>query len=308
MKQISKKRLYTDFNLLNTPAASIELGEVFEIETELCSGAWLTSQDIKWNKELERDVEANLVNCVEIKGAKRGDVLAVNIIDIKPGSLGYTGLEGPSTYPFPKNIMGDKYTDTNVIISKIQDETASFKNGLSLKIKPMIGCIGCASDIPFSSQDKDDFGGNMDINEIRKGCTVYIPVRAPKALFHIGDVHALQGDGEINGWGIECAAKVILRVDIAEGNQNMRCLRIENSSYYMAVATGTDMEKACYKATREILNWLCDMTGANPHDVYIMMALNIELSISQCVVPESPVIICKFPKAQLIGIEHFLDP
>ena len=43
----------------------------------------------------------------------------------------------------------------------------------------------------------------MDYRGFRAGVTVYFPVFVEGALFHLGDGHALQGDGEIVGTGIE---------------------------------------------------------------------------------------------------------
>jgi len=43
----------------------------------------------------------------------------------------------------------------------------------------------------------------MDFNEIVEGATVYLPVSVPGALLYVGDGHALQGDGELNGNALE---------------------------------------------------------------------------------------------------------
>ena len=62
----------------------------------------------------------------------------------------------------------------------------------------MIGVIGVAP-------EKDDIntgtpgthGGNMDNTMITEGATLYFSVKVPGALFALGDVHAVMGDGEI---------------------------------------------------------------------------------------------------------------
>ena len=50
------------------------------------------------------------------------------------------------------------------------------------------------------------FGGNMDASDVREGTTVYLPVFHEGAYFYFGDFHALQGDGEIAGSGLESTA------------------------------------------------------------------------------------------------------
>ncbi len=57
----------------------------------------------------------------------------------------------------------------------------------------------------------------MDYNGFVAGTTVYFPVFAPGALFHIGDGHAVQGDGEIVGTGVEISFDVQFRVELRKG-------------------------------------------------------------------------------------------
>jgi amidase len=76
--------------------------------------------------------------------------------------------------------------------------------------------ISCVSVAPFwkqaiSSSDLGPRGGNLDYNQIREGTTVYLPVYQAGALLTVGDGHALQGDGEITGQGLEVSMNVELR-------------------------------------------------------------------------------------------------
>jgi hypothetical protein len=49
------------------------------------------------------------------------------------------------------------------------------------------------------------FGGNMDIRLLGPDTTIYFPVHCAGAGFSVGDGHALQGDGEVNGTAVETA-------------------------------------------------------------------------------------------------------
>src|SRR5206468_6911073 len=55
--------------------------------------------------------------------------------------------------------------------------------------------------------------GNMDFNEIVEGATVYLPASVPGALLYVGDGHAIQGDGELNGNALETSMDVEFTVD-----------------------------------------------------------------------------------------------
>lgn len=60
--------------------------------------------------------------------------------------------------------------------------------------------------------DKTD--GHMDINKVREGAVVLCPVKAEGAGVYAGDVHAMQGEGEIAGHTTDVSAVVILKVEI----------------------------------------------------------------------------------------------
>jgi amidase len=51
-------------------------------------------------------------------------------------------------------------------------------------------------------------------NEMTEGATIYLPVFNPGALLYIGDGHALQGDGELNGNALETSMDVTITADL----------------------------------------------------------------------------------------------
>src|SRR6185503_10491903 len=81
---------------------------------------------------------------------------------------------------------------------------------LEFAAQPMLGVVGVAPAGDFSptSAPSDNYGGNMDFNEIREGATLYLPVYHPGALLFMGDGHALMADGEPTGTGLETSLDV----------------------------------------------------------------------------------------------------
>lgn len=49
-------------------------------------------------------------------------------------------------------------------------------------------------------------GGNVDQRRLNKGAKMYYPVEVAGGLLSMGDCHAAQGDGELDGTAIEFAA------------------------------------------------------------------------------------------------------
>lgn len=65
-------------------------------------------------------------------------------------------------------------------------------------------------------------GGNCDIKNLSRGCTVYFPVFVEGANLSMGDMHMSQGDGEVSFCGaIEMSGYLDLRCSIIKGGMKM---------------------------------------------------------------------------------------
>ena len=134
---------------------------------------------------------------VYVKGARVGDALQIDILDVKVrqdwGFVSILPLLG--TLP-------DEFTDYETIHPAIdrQRNVCVMPWGTEIPIDPFFGIVAtapppswgrCGSPVPRA------FGGNMDNKELRAGTTLYLPVFNEGALFFAGDGHAVQGDGEV---------------------------------------------------------------------------------------------------------------
>jgi formamidase len=112
--------------------------------------------------------------------------------------------------------------------------------GLVARLRPFLGQLGTtpAIDMP-DSHNAGDFGsflvgapheygiaaeelrhrtdGHMDIDAVRAGAIVICPVKAPGGGVYLGDMHALQGDGEIAGHTADVSGTVTLQVHLLKG-------------------------------------------------------------------------------------------
>jgi acetamidase/formamidase len=129
-------------------------------------------------------------------------------------------------------------------------------------LEPMLGCFGVASDRgqAISTATSGRHGGNMDYRGFREGVTVYFPVFADGALFHLGDAHALQGDGEIVGSGIEVSADVEFTLRVVK-EKPMLWPRAENDEYVMGVGNARPLDQAVQHATTELMHMLAEDHG-----------------------------------------------
>src|SRR3712207_3357077 len=59
--------------------------------------------------------------------------------------------------------------------------------------------------------------GHLDIDAVRAGAILVCPVKVPGGGVYMGDMHALQGDGEVAGHTCDVSGNVTLRVELLKG-------------------------------------------------------------------------------------------
>lgn len=76
--------------------------------------------------------------------------------------------------------------------------------------------IGAPHEYAFTQEELDQHrtDGHMDISRVREGATIICPVKVPGGGVYIGDMHAMQGDGEIAGHTTDVAGIVQLQVSV----------------------------------------------------------------------------------------------
>ena len=296
MKKATRNQTYNFHSPLNPPQITVKPGEEFLAETELCTGGWLHSIHDTWTPDKSCALNPTVVIAVE--GATPGDVLAVEVLDVIPAKVGYTGFNKDSNTLANKIEIRD--WGLNVKTVEIRDGFVHWNEKIKLPVQPMIGTLGTApAEEKLSNAKAGSHGGNMDVQEVCPGNTVYLPVNVPGALLHVGDVHALQGDGEINcSGGIECRSEARLRVHLVKKPKNFQCVRIENDEYIMTVACERSLEESFYLATAQLMNWIADDYGIPANEAYLLMGQVMEARNTQFVNPTRSYI-CKMPKKYL---------
>lgn len=169
----------------------------------------------------------------------------------------------------------------------------------TLPLAPMVGCFGVAPQggQAISTATSSQHGGNMDYRGFVQGATVYFPVFVPGALFHIGDGHALQGDGEIVGTGIEISFDVQFTVHLRKGQPSF-WPRGENDDYIFTVGNARPLDQATQHATTEMLRWLQKDYGLDAVGANILMGQCVEYDLGNIFDP-AYTMVCKVPKRVL---------
>jgi formamidase len=205
------------------------------------------------------DVVHPLTGPVYIEGAKPGDLLEVEIIEVVPDGYGYT-VQVPGF-----GFLRDVFPEPFMVRWAIADGWATSHElpGVGVPGAPFMGTIGLspgrealrritareqaaldrggfvlppssASAVPADPQlaaealrtiPPREQAGNVDIKQLAAGTRLFIPVDTPGGLFSAGDAHFAQGDCETCGTAIEMNATLRVRFAVHEGAARDRGIR-----------------------------------------------------------------------------------
>jgi acetamidase/formamidase len=226
-----------------------------------------------------------------VKGAEKGDALAVHIESMKPrgdepkgtcclipefGGLSNTIYTATLNEPLPEKVRRIPIDETHVYWSERNVFT----------YRPHIGTVGVSPEIDsISSLTPDQHGGNMDLPDIGPGSITYFPVRAEGGRLFIGDAHASQGDGEACGTAVEYASTTTIRVDLIKG-WAIDWPRLENPDMIMAIGNARPMEDAARIAYRDLIRWMVDDYGYDQWDAYMMLSVRGKARLGNFVDPK----------------------
>jgi amidase len=153
-----------------------------------------------------------------------------------------------------------------------------------IPVRPMLGCIGVATagDEVMSSGPAGSHGGNMDFNEAVEGATVYFPVFHKGAYFYLGDGHAVQGDGEGLGNGVETSLDIQFTVKVHK-NRQLSMPRLVNDRYIVSIGSQPEFRSSLdfgiRAANSDMLRWLMTEYKLTGPEANLLMGAVVEHKI-----------------------------
>ncbi len=247
-----------------------------------------------------------------IEGAEPGDTLVVTLDRLTPNRRhGWTRrMVAPNVVdpdyvphlPWPADesqALARWEVDNEAGTVTLIDPADTKVGRLTLPLAPMIGCFGVApaGGEAISTATSARHGGNMDYRGFCEGTTVYFPVAVPGALFHIGDGHAVQGDGEIVGTGVEISFEVQFTVHVQKG-KIIHWPRGENADYIFTCGNARPLDQCVQHATTEMIRWLQSDYGLDPVGAQTLMGQTVEYDLGNIYDP-AYTMVCKMPKRVL---------
>ena len=125
-------------------------------------------------------------------------------------------------------------------------------------------------------------GGNMDNREFVVGTTMYYPVTREGALFWAGDTHFAQGDGEVNGTGIEAHVNATLQL-IVRKDMPVATPVLETPDLWICHGFHEDLDLAVQDAVLHTIDFLIPRWGISREEAYSVVGLAGDLRVTQVV-------------------------
>ncbi len=295
MKRLSRtKATALEFDRNAMPVLTVSPGEEFLVETEDALFNRIRSEKDLPVESLVGDlfsVEPARTNPVAgpifVKGAEKGDVLVVQVLDIIPERTGFTSIV-PGVGPLKDSY---RWTELRGPFTKIikhlpgksgttSDGTAVLSKKISWKLRPHIGTIGVAPEreVVASLTTQGRWGGNIDVGDVARGNKLLLPVYVEGGLLFLGDVHASQADTEFYGVADETRAEVRLRCHLLK-KKRMPFPRVETRESIIQLNCSVPLEDAVSQAMLWLIEMMVDEYHIDPHDAYLQTSINPDLRV-----------------------------
>src|SRR6516162_1044502 len=291
-------KVYFTYCYAHPPAARINPGDTVVTSTRDASNDAFTPSD----KTLAPKIDLTKVNPQTgpfyVEGAEPGDTLVVHIDSIElnrdwgwGGSIPYFGALAPEyktmmvTPAVPDHLFIwhlDKNTKTATL-----DMPNSKVGKVEVPIRPFFGTIGTApaGKECISSLYPGPHGANMDFNEVVAGVTLQFRVFEPGALLFLGDGHAAQGDGEIDGAAIETSFNTRFTVNLIKGKK-ISWPRLINDNEIMSIGSTRPLIDALRLACVDMVNWLMKDYGFDRLDAVELLGETAHIYVANVVDPQ----------------------
>ncbi|MDT9599759.1 acetamidase/formamidase family protein [Sphingosinicella rhizophila] len=280
------------FDGSKSPVLTIEPGDTVNVET-MVTGARILRllgvpervirpSMIEMDEKVKQEGSHILVGPIAIRGAEPGDVLEIRIRDMamaEPWAVNvFTPGGGTLPHLFP--YQGGKFVPID-----LKRKVATITSGVEVPVRPFFGNIGVGPPVlvgRLSSRPPGYHGGNFDNKELVAGSTLYLPVHVKGGLLSVGDGHAAQGDGEVNGSALEASLRGKLQIFLRK-DLKLRWPQAETPTHYITMGLDPDLDEAAKRAVEEMVEYLVSTKGLSREEAYILCSAAVDLRVTQVV-------------------------
>jgi acetamidase/formamidase len=279
---------HSRWNRALPPRLTIAPGDSVHFECVDATGAQVRpGMTVEQYLTIDRGRIHSLTGPVAIRGAEPGDVLQVDVLEVKHKGWGWSSVIGGLGF------LKERFAEPFLFHWNLEGEVTNSLAPALVRLRPFCGVMGVATaeEGEFRTRPPGIFGGNMDVRELCSGATLYLPVFNDGALFSVGDGHAAQGDGEVCINGIECPVDATLRFQLHK-QRRLAGPMIESAparmqdaldEAWIVVESASDGIGAARAATSRMVDVLVDRWGFCAVHAYLLCSVAMHLRLSQVV-------------------------
>jgi acetamidase/formamidase len=287
--ELGPEPIHRNWDNSRAPILTIDSGQVVKFRTYGVGDGWLTPDATPEILVGRTFMGHPLTGPVAVRGARAGDTLQIDVLDIETVEWGYT------YFNLNRGLLGAEIDHPYLKAWDLSDgKLAWFNDGIAVPIEPFLGVMGVvpAAAGEHSTMPPRRVGGNIDIKQLTAGSTLWLPIEANDALFSTGDGHAAQGDGEVCVTAIECGLsstlRFTLRSDLHLNSPELRTSgpitpRTNTAGWHATTGVAPDLMDATRAAVRAMIAYLGREHGLSFDDAYILSSVAVDLKISEVV-------------------------
>jgi len=283
---LSAEPTHSRWNRALPPRLRVATGDTVHMECVDSSGAQVRpGMTVAEFLKIDRGRIHALTGPIFVDGAEPGDVLEVEVLEVAHKSWGWSSVIAGLGF------LKERFTEPYLFHWDLDGAVSRSLMPAVVTLRPFCGVMGVApaEEGEFRTRPPGIFGGNIDVRELSKGATLYLPVLNEGALFSAGDAHAAQGDGEVCINGIECPADVTLRFQLHKGTRltgpviETSGSQAREADEWIVVESATDAVAAARAATSRMIDFLAERWGFSEVHAYLLCSVAMHLRLSQVV-------------------------
>ncbi len=287
----SRETLHGHFSRDLPPVLNIRSGDT--VVFELLDAGWHVGPPTSggdWGPVFERrnpELDAGHALCgpVWIEGARAGEVLQVDVEDVKPAGWGWSAGGGRDT-PLNRRLgIADGQGYATFWRLDAQRMTGIDAQGRCIQLRPFLGVMGMPPNAPgrYPTAPPRLWGGNLDCKELVAGSSLYLPIPVDGCLFSAGDGHGVQGDGEVSGVAIECPVESVRLRLTNRADLHFKRPRARIHDAWLTFGVGEDLDEAMVMAVDEMLDLIVEQQAVDRREAIALATLMVDLRITQVV-------------------------
>ena len=253
----------------------------------------------------EHDGSHVVTGPIEVKGAKPGDVLMVSVDRLeRRAPYGVISTRHGRGVMVDSELEGDYGALCKVISvdgaafgqivpdgTRFHDQALDKTDYPAFPLRPFLGIMGVTpdSDERKCSIPPYAFGGNIDVNDMTEGSTLFLPVQIDGAGFYIGDPHYAQGDGEVALTALEAPLRATVTLTVIPGKIADGLFGVHDRAFacadgkLLALGLHEDLDEALRQSVAYSISLLSSLFHLPKKAIYLYLSAAADFDVSQAV-------------------------